>query len=393
MKRIESERTFVSTAHVVVTLFLLSNVAVAEWGPDVRLSTDATLAMLNENMGRCLLADGDKLHVVWTDAKDGDRAVYYKRSLDDGATWEPEKRLSPKPAADSNPLLAQSGSTVHLVFRRNGETPQSASYYQRSLDGGVTWEPEVLLGKTKWWPSLAAVGSTVYVALNTVFDDDAKNSVVYFRRSLDNGAAWEPAQQISQAPRRTGGRSEDPALAADGNYVHLVWNDNRDAEPGKGMSVCYRRSTDRGATWDAEQLLTHAPAYTYFPTVYPSGNHVDVAYGDRQKPPYRLHYLHSADFGTTWDAAVPLPYSADGEFYPAIHRDGANVHLAWASKSGVFYRRSADGGKSWDSVVPLAGEGMLPFLAVAGDKVHAIFVSKRDGKPAIYYKQNPTGNR
>ena len=37
----------------------------------------------------------------------------------------------------------------------------------------------------------------VYVSLNTVYADDAKNSVVYFRRSADNGTTWDAQQQIS----------------------------------------------------------------------------------------------------------------------------------------------------------------------------------------------------
>ncbi len=382
-----------SAALWIVALLVLPRVAVAEWGPDVKLSADAKGAMLNENMGRCLLADGEKLHVVWTDARDGDRSVYYKRSLDGGATWQPDQRLSPKPAADTYPLLALSGSTVHLVFHSDSTTPQSASYYKRSLDNGATWGPTVPLGASVFWPAVAASGSNVYVALNTVFDDDKKNSVVYVRRSLDNGATWEPQQQVSEAARRTGGRAEDPALMADGKYVHLVWNDNREVEPRQGMAVCYRRSSDQGTTWEPEQLLTHAPAYTYFPTLCLFGPHVDVAYGDRQTPPYHLNYLHSADFGKTWDAAVQFPYAPEGEFYPAILRDGDKVHVAWTGRSGIYYRRSADGGKTWDAAVKLTGEGMFPFLAVRGDAVHAIFVSKRDGNATIYYKRDPTGNR
>ncbi len=241
-----------SLAHGLFVLLLVSSTAVAQLGPDVKLSTNETSAALNENMGRCLLANGNALHVVWMDTKDDDHAIYYKSSTDSGATWTSDYRISGTPGADSNPLLAQSGSVLHLVFLRNIGTRQSSSYYKRSTDGGLTWGPDVLLGKTKWWPGVAAAGHQVYVSLNTVYADDEKNSVVYFRRSTDDGATWEPQQRISQAARRTSGRSEDPAIVADGQYVHLVWNDNRDAIPGKGMAVYYRRSSDMGVTWGPE---------------------------------------------------------------------------------------------------------------------------------------------
>ncbi len=245
---------------LLTALFLISiTPAHADWGPDVKLSTNETSARLNENIGHCLIARGTTLHAVWMDVQGGDGAIHYRRSADRGVTWSDDVRLSPNPGFDSNPLIAQSGTTLHLVFLRNAGTANAASYYKRSIDGGATWGPDALLGTSKWWPGVAAAGSMVYVSLNTVYADDAKNSVVYFRRSMDNGATWEEQQQISAAPRRTGGRSEDPAIMADGNNVQLVWNDNRDAMPGKGMAVYYRRSTNRGKTWAPEAALTRAP--------------------------------------------------------------------------------------------------------------------------------------
>jgi hypothetical protein len=371
----------------------VSFVAHAQWEPDVKLSTDESDAGLNENMGHCLVTNGDTVHVVWMDSKNEGRAIYYKRSPDRGVTWGPDARISGITAADTNPLLAQSGAALHLVFLRNGGTPESASYYKRSTDGGLTWGPDVLLGNTKWWPGVAAAGSMVYVSLNTVFVDDAKNSVVSFRRSTDNGATWEPQQQISQASRRTGGRSEDPAIIADGKYVHLVWNDNRDADPGKGMAVYYQRSSDRGLTWGPETPLTHAPAYTYFPSIHPTGSHLDIAFGDRQSGHYDIDHLHSSDFGATWDAKEQITNTPTDEFYPAIVRDGSNVHMVWTGKEGVMYLHSGNGGTRWDPVISLTSKGSLPFIAVQGDAVHVIFVSRRDGHGAIYYTRNPTGNK
>src|SRR5262249_55768855 len=155
----------------------------------------------------------------------------YKRSNDKGVTWQKEVRVSAEPGADSMPLLARSDTALHLVYQKHARTPDAASYYRRSLDGGQTWGDEVLLGKTVFWPAVAVSGANVYVSMNTMYPGDDKNSVVYFRRSLDNGLTWEPQQQISESVRRPHGRSEDPAIVADGKYVHLVWNDNRDVEP------------------------------------------------------------------------------------------------------------------------------------------------------------------
>lgn len=344
-------------------------------------------------MGHCLIASDRTLHAVWTEAKGADSAIHYRRSADRGASWSDHVRISPTPGFDSFPLLARSGATLHLVFLRKSGTPQAASYYKRSTDGGVTWEPDVLLGSTKWWPGVAAAGSMVYVSLNTVYEDEPKNSVVYFRRSIDSGKTWEDRQLISTAPRRAGGRAEDPAIMADGTNVQLVWNDNRDSAPGKGMAVYYRNSSDWGKTWGRETALTRAPAYTYCPSIYLTGSHADVVYADRQSGHYDIYHMHSPDLGETWSEKKQLSKRSIGELYPAIVRDGPNVHMAWFSKEGISYLRSRDGGNSWDPVVSLAKKGAMPFIATAGEAVYVIFTSQRAGNQAIYFKYDPIGNK
>jgi hypothetical protein len=381
-------RERISVATIVFLAF--APFAHAEWGQEIKLSGMDGKANLNENMGRCVLANDRELHAVWSEAKGADSAIHYRRSTDRGTTWTESVRLSPKPGFDSFPLLARSGATLHLVFLRKNATPDATSFYKRSTDGGLTWEPEVSLGATRWWPGVAASGSNVYVSLNTVAEGEPKNSVVFFRRSTDNGKTWEDRQAISTAPRRGGGRAEDPAIAADGPNVQLVWNDNRDAAPGKGMAVYFRRSTDRGATWGAETALTQAPEYTYCPSIHLTGLHADVVYADRKNGYFDVFHRPSRDRGETWGEKKQLSETVIGNLYPAIVRDGSNVHIAWFSKNGVSYRRSRDEGKSWDPVVSLTEKGAMPFLATAGEAVYVLFKSRDDG---IYFRCDPTGNR
>ena len=190
----------------------------------------------------------------------------------------------------------------------------------------------------------------------------------------------------------TGGR-EYPAIVADGKYVHMVWNDNRDAVPGKGMSVYYRRSSDMGATWGPQTPLTHAPDYTYCPTISLAGSHVDVAFADRQSGTYHICHLHSADFGTTWDAKEQITTSGGGEFYPAIVRDSSNLHMVWTGKEGIMYLHSSTGGGHWDPAVNLSQKGAMPFIAVAGDAVHVIFMSHAMATTPSITSAILTGNR
>ncbi len=370
-----------------------SSSASAQWSAEVKLSTDEGSTTLNENVGHCLVVDGDSVHVVWADQKNNGQAIFYRRSVDKGLTWEADARISASPSSDTFPLLAQSGSTLHLVLLRDFGTDKSTSYYKRSTDGGKTWGPDVLLGKTKWWPGLTATGKTVFVALNAVTPDDAANSAVFFRRSTDDGLTWEPQEKISDAAHRQRGRSEDPAIMASEKVVHAVWNDNRDAAPGKGMAVYYRRSADLGTTWGPETALSHAPEFTYFPTISLSGANANVAYGDRQSGHFNIFMRHSDDFGETWGKPQQLSDSATGSFYPAVATDGANIHVVWMGKEGITYRHSTNHGTDWEPAVRLTEKGGTPFIAIAGDILHVIYTSQRDGHGAVYYLRNPTGNK
>lgn len=374
-------------------MLLIGSTALAQWEPEVKLSTNEGAASLNENMGRCIVAEAGMVHVVWSAQKNNARAVYYRRSEDSGTTWSPAMRVSGEASSDSFPLLAQSAGTVHLVYLRGFGTPDAASYYRRSTDGGKTWDKEVLLGNTKWWAGVAAAGDMVYVSLNTLSPDDAKNSGVYFRRSADRGVTWEPVQRISTAAPRAGGRAEDPAVMADGNHVYVVWNDNRDAEAGKGMSVYFRHSADFGKTWGSETALTHAPQYTYFPTISAKGASLDVGFGDRQTGQYDIFTMRSPDFGATWSAAQRVVPDPGERFYPSLIRDGVNVYIVWMSKDGIMYEHSGDGGATWGPAVKLAQKGVSPFIAVGGDTVHVIFASQRDGSSGLYHIRNSTANK
>src|SRR5262249_24539918 len=122
-----------------------------------------------------------------------------------------------------------------------------------------------------------------------------------------------------------------------------------------------------------------------------------------QSGPFDIFRLHSSDRGKTWGPREQITNTAAGktaagntgagEFYPAIVRNGANVHLTWFAKSGVSYRRSRDGGKTWEAASALSREGAMPFITTGGDAVYVLFLSRRDGHPAVFFKRDPVGNK
>src|SRR5262245_115166 len=133
-------KMFPAIAIVVLAAFTAS----AQWQPDVRLTNDVAFSSTTLNNGRSIAAAGNTLHVTWFDERDGNREIYYKRSIDAGLNWSADTRLTNNPAISMFPAIAASSSVVHVVWEeyRDGN---AEIYYKRSTDAGATWEPDVRL--------------------------------------------------------------------------------------------------------------------------------------------------------------------------------------------------------------------------------------------------------
>lgn len=124
--------------------FLLTSSLFAQWETDLKLSTNEVSASTNENMWPCLVTNWDAVYAVWWDSNNNGSAIFFKRSLDKGITWDADMRISATPRHSDFPALAVSGSNLHLVFRDN-RIGKYCSYYKRSTDGGNTWGADVFL--------------------------------------------------------------------------------------------------------------------------------------------------------------------------------------------------------------------------------------------------------
>jgi len=101
----------------------------ASWGPDIRL-TDAPEVSARPSIA----VEGNNLHVVWFDGRDGNTEVYAKHSSDGGTTWLPDLRLTEAPGESAHPTVASRGGLVHVLWHdmRDGN---AELYYKRRVAG------------------------------------------------------------------------------------------------------------------------------------------------------------------------------------------------------------------------------------------------------------------
>lgn len=269
----------------LVILFSTLSLSFAQWEPDVRLITDDDSSYTSYNNAWCIAADGDTLHVVWYDQRDNNWEIYYKRSLDAGAVWSViDTRLTDDPNWSYLPSVAVSGSNVHVVWEDDRDGNADV-YYKRSTDGGTTWETDFRLTVDpgpQGQPSVAVSGSYVHV----VWADYTQmgNSEIYYKHSTDGGTTWETQVQISNA----NGFSFGPSVAVSESNVHVIWPDMRHGFTNS--EVYYRRSLDGGINWGPETRLTDDDNFSFDPCVAVSDSNVHVVWQDDRDANEEIYY-------------------------------------------------------------------------------------------------------
>jgi len=174
---------FLTPLVLVLTAFcvLMSpGIGFAQWEPDVRLTfADSSSSLPPACMRALAVGPTGTLHVVWTDRRDGNTEIYYKRSTDNGATWSADSRMTNNPRISSSPSVSVSGSQVNLVWSDEMQGRGSPEiFFKCSTDDGLTWGPDVRLAPDKTdalAPSSASWGSNIYV----LFWDDTGPSIIY----------------------------------------------------------------------------------------------------------------------------------------------------------------------------------------------------------------------
>ena len=230
--------------------------------------------------------------IATTDNEVDNYEIYYKRSLDSGRSWslksipwnltQGDKRLTENISQSVLPSVASSGSNVHVVWY-DARDNNYEIYYKRSIDGGLHWEPDRRLTATSFpsvHPSVSVQGSTVHIAWEE--KSYSSNSEIYYKHSMDNGSSWGDAIRLTNDTAM----SLDPSIAVHDRGVHIVWSDNRDGN----QEIYYKRSRDDGMTWGPDTRLTNNPGNSTNPGIALTGKAVHVVWMDNRDGNFELYY-------------------------------------------------------------------------------------------------------
>jgi len=264
-------------------------------------------------------------------------------------------------------------------------------------DSHAQWEPDVRLtnepagsytSTTNAW-CIASSGDALHVVW---YDDRDLNWEIYYKRSTDRGLSWEADTRLTTNVAN----SRLPSVAVSGSTLHVVWYDERVGN----WEIYYKRSTDGGSSWGPDTRLTNDPFASFYPSVAVSGSVVHVVWHDQRDNSGidEIYYKRSTDGGTSWGADIRLTNNIHNQQYPSVTVSGTVVHIVWHDyrdgNSKIYYKRSTDGGSSWGPDTRLTNsisDSWYSSITASGSAVHVVWYDNRDGNDEIYYKRSTDG--
>jgi hypothetical protein len=362
---------FLSRSLIVVVLAIglsisLSTIALGArgWTGPTALTRDGLTGLSSLHS---LASDGGRLHLFYprADFTGGSHdTLLYRRSLDGGLTWEPERLLFATGGrfteVFSNLSIAAHADLVVAVFRSH-DAQNALLFARTSRDGGTTWGHRVRIDRVPTDLKMGISAVAISDAGIVVAWSMRSTGRIYTSISTDRGRTFGPPQRLATTAfsficGNPDYRDGMVGLGADGNAIVLTWSAGPDGPCGPDK-LYLRRSTDGGMTWKPRQLLPDMGSITLgWAEVAVQGKSVLLLL-DSDDTGQLL--LHSADGGMTFEPRLldpgPTTFTGDVAFAPdgraivalpevTLADDGATV-----TSSRLVTLSSSDGGSTWSS--------------------------------------------
>lgn len=272
--------------------------------------------------------------------------------------------------AAATPKLGGEGSNVYVGWWDTiGPYHQMAeASMAASVDQGRTFgDPITLVGPafaSPGVPDFAAAGDRLYMT----WQDGSTNEVL-FRRSTDRGATFEPPISLGG----TGSSFVGPRVVVAGDRVYVVWSTG---------DILLRVSDDGGVTFGPVLNLSNSPLPdSLSPHIAAVGSRVWVAYQEFTPLGTTLLLTVSADGGNSFGPPLDLTTGTAFAGITQLVVNESRVYILTQQLTGPALRVSADGGATFGPVVTLRDDVANAALgdarmAVVGSKVYVIGVGR-----------------
>jgi hypothetical protein len=311
---------------------------------------------------------GQNIYIVWKsdDVPGGDDEIFFRASTDGGQTFGPILNLSNNPTESQLGRVAAYGQNVYVVWEDTALGNEEI-FFRASNNGGQTFGQVQNLSMDQVAsdnPDIYAYGQNVYVVWNA-FDPSTGDFEVFFKASTNGGQTFGQVQNLSSNT----GTSDSPKIAAYGQNVYVVWEDETS---GNEPEIFFRASINGGQTFGDIQNLSNNDGFSINPRVATFGQNVYVVWQDNTLGNSEIFFRSSTNNGQAFGSEENLSTDNISSERPDIGVSGQNVYVVWSNdpetNSEIFYRASTDGGQTFGDIQNISmtpGDSILPGIAVS----------------------------
>jgi len=325
-----------------------------------------------------IAVSGSYVYLTWTQGIGaGQRSIFFAVSADFGSTWSTPQQVSPKGGSGYEVIDAHERSrNVYLAYAHGHDVFISVSH-----DRGTTFAPAVNLTQNPKGSKGQEIamkddgGRAVHVVYEEVTgiggaDDDGPDAPpgsALMRTSLDDGATWGPAVNISQD---TANRAFEPLITTQSvtptRDIYAIW---RQTGSNNLSAVYTSRSEDRGATWSPPLVISPMGKNARAAAIASDGRVLYATWREDIGTSWQTIIRRSNDGGRTWGRYIRSGPTGVESIGTGENNNSAvfsetgtqDAYVGWnqtAGSSGLmsaFVSGSADGGRTWSTPVDLGG--------------------------------------
>jgi len=236
-----------------------------------------------------IAADGNEVHVVWRDNRNGALDIFHVRSTDSGATWSAsDTRIDGGTAGSASsfdPVIATENGNVYAAWIDDRNGASFDIFFNRSTNSGASWGAasridDDPLPHDSTGPRIAITGASQLVVAWVDFRSGFADIIARFSDTA--GDSFEGAQRLDTGTAAGTSTSFDLAIAADGDLIGAAWADDRSGF----LDIHANYSLDGGRTWQpSDERMDSSAAGTSDserPHVYVGGGAVHVGWIDHR---------------------------------------------------------------------------------------------------------------
>ena len=324
---------------------------------------------------------GNTLHVTWFDFNPnaaGKYCVYYRRSVDQGRTWEDARAVVSSDNlltsggslgsgyGNNSKWMAVEGQKVYIVTVNDVDRTHGQLVLTSSSDGGKTFQQRIIDENSSYTyvrPHVQCDGQMVVIAVECGARNGSTGNPHVFT-SLDGGATFTD-KLIDTEQKLVDLQVSGRRWAILGNdmywYYNMHWG-----------NVYLTTSADAGQTVTTQNIAPlvldntswcelnymkgwNGAAFNYHPQMTLDGNVINVifqgcaeALEDTHPTNDRNHtiFRRSTDFGATWTDAKYIPGTNGSQ--GAIAAKGQHIYVLQAPNNNIYMYHSHDGGQTWE---------------------------------------------